>query len=107
MLTRFTILTGTWLRYGVQTRTCNDLEKADVRLWSRVYCKGNRFNIKQATLLNLLIPHRSEQEDFHYALLEFIRQKLGKWYWKRRQDALSLTTEHSGVLNTCLLFEKR
>ncbi|CAN6855052.1 unnamed protein product, partial [Brassica oleracea] len=28
-------------------------------------------------------------------LLEFIREKLGKWYWKRREDALSLTSKHS------------
>ncbi|KAF3596482.1 hypothetical protein DY000_02024399 [Brassica cretica] len=28
-------------------------------------------------------------------LLEFIREKLGKWFWKRREDALSLPTQHS------------
>ncbi|KAF2544587.1 hypothetical protein F2Q68_00030022 [Brassica cretica] len=27
-------------------------------------------------------------------LLEFIREKLGKWFWKRREDALSLPTQH-------------
>ncbi|KAF3493404.1 hypothetical protein DY000_02056439 [Brassica cretica] len=28
-------------------------------------------------------------------LLEFIREKLGKWFWKRRKDALSIPTQHS------------
>ncbi|KAF2613427.1 hypothetical protein F2Q70_00013513 [Brassica cretica] len=40
------------------------LEDADVSLWSRVHCQGDK-------------------------------EKLRRWYWKRRGDALSLTTQHS------------
>jgi len=89
-------------RYMAEIRSANPelatyLEKADVRLWSRVYCKGNRFNIKTSNIAESINSALKRARGFPITfLLEFIRQKLGKWYWKRRQDALSLTTEHSG-----------
>ncbi|XP_056866447.1 uncharacterized protein LOC130512453 [Raphanus sativus] len=88
-------------RYMAEIRSANPelatyLEKADAKLWSRVYCKGNRFNIKTSNIAESINSALKRARGFPIPfLLEFIRQKLGKWYWKRRQDALSLPTVHS------------
>ncbi|XP_018458789.1 uncharacterized protein LOC108829677 [Raphanus sativus] len=72
------------------------LEDADVRLWSQVHCHGDTYNLKTSNIAesinSALKPARGFSISF---LLEFIREKLGKWCWKRREDALSLTSEHS------------
>ena len=88
-------------RYMAEIRSANPelatyLENADASLWSRVYCKGNMYNIKTSNIAESINSALKRARGFPIPfLLEFIRQKLGKWYWKRRQDALSLTTQHS------------
>ena len=88
-------------RYMHEIRSANPeqatyLENADMRLWSRVHCHGDRYNLKMSNIAesinSALKPARGFPISF---LLEFIREKLGKWYWKRREDALSLTSKHS------------
>src|SRR5690606_23596361 len=72
------------------------LEEADVRLWSRVYFEGDRYNIKTSNIVESINSALKKARGFPIQfLLEFIREKLGRWFWKRREDALSLTTEHS------------
>ena len=70
------------------------LEEAGMRLWSRVYCHGEMYNLKNISesINSALKPARGFPLTF---LLEFIKEKLGRWYWKRREDDMNLTTEHS------------
>ena len=67
-----------------------------MRLWSRVHCHGEMYNLKTSNISesinSALKPARGFPITF---LLEFIREKLGRWYWKRREDDMNLTTEHS------------
>lgn len=76
-------------RYMDETRSANPelttyLEEADVGLWSRVHCHGERYNLKTSNIAesinSALKPSRGFPITF---LLEFIREKLGRWYWKR------------------------
>src|SRR5690606_21457278 len=72
------------------------LENADVTLWSRVYYQRDRYNIKTSNIAESINSALKRARGFPIQfLLEFIREKLGKWSWKRREDALSLTTQNS------------
>ncbi|KAF3502606.1 hypothetical protein F2Q69_00043869 [Brassica cretica] len=72
------------------------LENADVSLWSRVYCQGDRYNIKTSNIAKSINSALKRARRFPIQFqLEFIREKLGKWFWKRIEDALSLPTQHS------------
>ncbi|XP_018473887.2 uncharacterized protein LOC108845122 [Raphanus sativus] len=88
-------------RYMEEIRSANPalatyLEKADVRLWSRVHCHGDMYNLKTSNIAESINSALKPARGFPiYFLLEFIREKVGRWYWKRREDALTLTCEHS------------
>ncbi|XP_013633215.1 PREDICTED: uncharacterized protein LOC106338890 [Brassica oleracea var. oleracea] len=88
-------------RYMDEIRSANPdladyLEEADVTLWSRVHCQGDRYNLKTSNIAESINSALKRARGFPIQfLLEFIREKLGRWYWKRRGDALSLTTQHS------------
>jgi len=88
-------------RYMAEIRSANPdlatyLENADVSLWSRVYCQGDMYNIKTSNIAESINSALKRARGFPVQfLLEFIREKLGKWFWKRREDALSLPTQHS------------
>ncbi|KAF3543873.1 hypothetical protein DY000_02005565 [Brassica cretica] len=72
------------------------LENADVSLWSRVYCQGDMYNIKTSNIAESINSALKRARGFPVQfLLEFIREKLGKWFWKMREGALSLPTQHS------------
>ncbi|KAL0732670.1 hypothetical protein Bca4012_008879 [Brassica carinata] len=100
-------------RYMDEIRSINPnlakyLEDADVSLWSRVHFQGDRYNIKTSNIAesinSALKPARGFPISF---LLEFIREKLGRWFFKRREDALSLTSQHSrGVENLLAIREE-
>ena len=96
-------------RYMDEIRSANPelatyLENADVTLWSRVHCQGDRYNIKTSNIAESINSALKRARGFpiHF-LLEFIRDKLSRWFWKRREDALSLTTQHSrgGLILAC------
>ncbi|KAF2553740.1 hypothetical protein F2Q68_00034057 [Brassica cretica] len=72
------------------------LENADVTLWLRVHFQEDRYNIKTSNIAESINSALKRARGFpiHF-LLEFIRDKLSRWFWKRREDALSLTTQHS------------
>nr|VDD61419.1 unnamed protein product [Brassica oleracea] len=72
------------------------LEDVDVSLWSRVHCQGDRHNLKTSNIAESINSALKRARGFPIQfLLEFIREKLGRWYWKKRGDALSLTTQNS------------
>ncbi|CAA7040579.1 unnamed protein product [Microthlaspi erraticum] len=72
------------------------LEKADPKLWSRVHFEGDRYNIKTSNIAESINSAVKKAKGLPIPrLLEFIREKLGRWFSKRREDALSLTTIHS------------
>ncbi|CAA7057065.1 unnamed protein product [Microthlaspi erraticum] len=72
------------------------LESADPKLWSRVHFEGNRYNIKTSNIAESINSAVKKPKGLPIPrLLEFIREKLGRWFSKRREDALSLTTRHS------------
>ncbi|XP_033134292.1 uncharacterized protein LOC117127751 [Brassica rapa] len=88
-------------RYMAEIRSANPdlatyLENADVSLWSRVFCQGDMCNIKTSNIAESINSALKRARGFTVQFqLEFIREKLGKWFWKRREDALSLPTQHS------------
>ncbi|XP_056860182.1 uncharacterized protein LOC108845025 [Raphanus sativus] len=88
-------------RYMAEIRSANPdfatyLVNADVSLWSRVYCTGDRYNIKTRNIAESINSALKRARGFPIDfLLEFIREKLGRWFWKRRDDALSLPTQNS------------
>ena len=88
-------------RYMAEIHSANPdlheyLVEADVRLWSRVHFHGDRYNLKTSNIAESINSALKRARGFPIQfLLEFIREKLGRWYWKRRGDALSLTTQHS------------
>ncbi|XP_010507295.1 PREDICTED: uncharacterized protein LOC104783890 [Camelina sativa] len=72
------------------------LNEADPALWSRVYCPGDRYNIKTSNIAESINSMLKKAKGYPITyLIEFITKKLGRWYWKRREDALSLTTTFS------------
>ncbi|CAA7047618.1 unnamed protein product [Microthlaspi erraticum] len=72
------------------------LETADPKLWSRVHFEGDRYNIKTSNIAESINSAVKKAKGLPIPrLLEFIREKLGRWFSKRREDALSLTTRHS------------
>ncbi|CAA7015810.1 unnamed protein product [Microthlaspi erraticum] len=71
-------------------------KKADPKLWSRVHFEGDRYNIKTSNIAESINSAVKKAKGLPIPrLLEFIREKLGRWFSKRREDALSLTTIHS------------
>ncbi|KAF3589612.1 hypothetical protein F2Q69_00029445 [Brassica cretica] len=72
------------------------LENAEVTLWSRVHCQGEWYNIKTSNIAESINSALKRGRGFPIQfLLEFIRDKLSRWFWRRREDVLSLTTQHS------------
>ncbi|CAA7045255.1 unnamed protein product [Microthlaspi erraticum] len=72
------------------------LEGADPKLWSRVHFPGDRYNIKTSNIAESINAAVKKAKGFPIPfLLEFIREKFGSWFSKRREDALSLTTKYS------------
>ncbi|CAA7049310.1 unnamed protein product [Microthlaspi erraticum] len=72
------------------------LEEADPKLWSRVHFPGDRYNIKTSNIAESINSAVKKAKGYPIPKLwEFIREKLGRWFTKRREDALSLTTTHS------------
>ncbi|CAA7017279.1 unnamed protein product [Microthlaspi erraticum] len=74
----------------------NYLELADPKLWSRVHFPGDRYNIKTSNIAESINSALKRAKGFPIPyLLQFIREKLGVWFAKRREDALSLQTPYS------------
>lgn len=72
------------------------LEEAGPQLWSRVHFPGDRYNIKTSNIAESINAAVKKAKGFPIPmLLEFIREKLGRWFNSRRDDALRLTTAHS------------
>ncbi|CAA7018917.1 unnamed protein product [Microthlaspi erraticum] len=72
------------------------LEEADPKLWSRVHFPGDRYNIKTSNIAESINSAVKKAKGYPIPkLLEFIREKLGIWFTKRGEDAMSLTTTHS------------
>ncbi|ESQ38571.1 hypothetical protein EUTSA_v10029364mg [Eutrema salsugineum] len=72
------------------------LEQADVSLWSRVHFVGDRYNIKTSNVAESINVALKKARGYPISfLLDFIREKLGRWFLKRREDALSLTTHNT------------
>ncbi|XP_013617676.1 PREDICTED: uncharacterized protein LOC106324212 [Brassica oleracea var. oleracea] len=84
------------------------LENADVSLWSRVHFQGDRYNIKTSNIAESINSALKPAKGFPISfLLEFIREKLGRWFFIRREDALSLTSHHSrGIENLLAIREE-
>nr|VDD55179.1 unnamed protein product [Brassica oleracea] len=60
------------------------------------FVKGRHVQFKKSNIAESINSALKRARGFHIQfLLEFIREKLGRWYWKRRGDALSLTTQYS------------
>ena len=58
-----------------------DLVDADVTLWSRVHCQGDMYNLKTSNIAESINSAMKRERGFHVQfLLEFIREKLGRWY---------------------------
>ncbi|XP_024014021.1 uncharacterized protein LOC112088098 [Eutrema salsugineum] len=72
------------------------LEEADVSLWSRVHFVGDRYNIKTSNVAESINAALKKARGYPISfLLDFIREKLGRWFLKRREDVLSLTTHNT------------
>ncbi|XP_024009982.1 uncharacterized protein LOC112085172 [Eutrema salsugineum] len=72
------------------------LEEADVSLWSRVHFVGDRYNIKTSNIAESINAALKKARGYPISFfLDFIREKLGWWFLKRREDALSLTTHNT------------
>lgn len=100
-------------RYMDEIRSINPnlatyLENADVSLWSRVHFQGDRYNIKTSNIAESINSALKPAKGFPISfLLEFIREKLGRWFFIRREDALNLTSHHSrGVENLLAIREE-
>ncbi|XP_013751514.1 uncharacterized protein LOC106453858 [Brassica napus] len=101
-------------RYMDEIRSINPnletyLENADVSLWSRIQFQGDIYNIKTSNIAESINSALKPAKGFPVSfLLEFIREKLGRWFFKRREDALSLTSHHNrGVENVLAIREER
>ncbi|XP_013608307.1 PREDICTED: uncharacterized protein LOC106315083 [Brassica oleracea var. oleracea] len=100
-------------RYMDEIRSINSniatyLENADVSLWARVHFQGDIYNIKTSNIAESINSALKPAKGFPTSfLLEFIREKLGRWFFKRREDALSFTSQHSrGVENLLAIREE-
>ena len=100
-------------RYMDEIRSINPnlatyLENADVSLWSRVHFQGDIYNIKTSNIAESINSALKPAKGFPISfLLEFIREKLGRWFFIRREDALNLTSHHSrGVENLLAIREE-
>ncbi|XP_024007700.1 uncharacterized protein LOC112083867 [Eutrema salsugineum] len=72
------------------------LEEAGIQLWSRVHFPGDRYNIKTSNIAESINSALKRARGFSIVfLLEYLRAKLKKWFCKRREDALSLPTNHT------------
>ncbi|ESQ50671.1 hypothetical protein EUTSA_v10023136mg [Eutrema salsugineum] len=72
------------------------LEEADVSLWSRVHFVGDRYNIKTSNVAESINAALKKAHGYPISfLLDFIRDKLGWWFLKRRENALNLTTHNT------------
>ncbi|XP_024016346.1 uncharacterized protein LOC112089821 [Eutrema salsugineum] len=72
------------------------LEEAGIQLWSRVHFPGDKYNIKTRNIAESINSALKRARGFPIVfLLEYLRAKLTKWFCKRREDALSLPTNHT------------
>ncbi|XP_010495584.1 PREDICTED: uncharacterized protein LOC104772697 [Camelina sativa] len=56
----------------------------------------DRYNIKTSNIAESIKSMLKKAKGYPITyLIEFITKKLGRWYWKRREDALNLTTTFS------------
>ena len=100
-------------RYMDEIRSINPnlatyLENVEVSLWSRVHFQCDKYNIKTSNIAKSINSTLKPAKGFpNTFLLEFIHEKLGRWLFKRREDALSLTSQHSrGVENLLAIREE-
>ncbi|XP_048613384.1 uncharacterized protein LOC125587222 [Brassica napus] len=83
------------------------LENAYILLWSQVHFQGDKYNIKTSNIAESINFTLKPAKGFPISfLLEFIREKLGRWFFKRREDALSLTSHHSRGVENLLAIRK-
>ncbi|XP_024010238.1 uncharacterized protein LOC112085269 [Eutrema salsugineum] len=88
-------------RYMVELRQIKPeladyLEEADVSLWSRIHYVGDRYNIKTSNVAESINAALKKARGYPISfVLDFIREKLGRWFLKHREDALSLTTHNT------------
>ncbi|CAA7025722.1 unnamed protein product [Microthlaspi erraticum] len=74
----------------------NYLEETDPKLWFRIHFSGDRYNIKTSNITESINSALKRAKGFPIPyLLQFIREKLGIWFTKRREDTLSLQTPYS------------
>ncbi|ESQ47086.1 hypothetical protein EUTSA_v10028145mg, partial [Eutrema salsugineum] len=72
------------------------LEETDISLWSRVHFVGDRYYIKTINVAESINVALKKACGYPISfLLDFIRENLGRWFLKRREDALSLTTHNT------------
>ncbi|KAG7566373.1 Zinc finger SWIM-type [Arabidopsis suecica] len=69
------------------------LDRADVRLWTRVHFPGDRYNLLTSNIAESMNNVMSHARSFPITqLLEEIRSMMTKWFSDRRSDALKMTT---------------
>ncbi|XP_048613358.1 uncharacterized protein LOC125587203 [Brassica napus] len=70
--------------------------------------RSDIYNIKTSKIAKSINSALKPAKGFPVSfLLEFIREKLGRWFFKRREDALSLTSHHNrGVENLLAIREE-
>ncbi|KAG7548217.1 Zinc finger SWIM-type [Arabidopsis suecica] len=71
----------------------NYLERADVRLWTRVHFPGDRYNLLTSNIAESMNNVMSHARSFPIVqLLDEVRSMMTRWFSERRNDALKLTT---------------
>ena len=69
------------------------LQRADVRLWTRVHFPGERYNLMTTNIvesMNRALSHARGQNIVR--ILESIRVMMTRWFAERREDARSQPT---------------
>lgn len=69
------------------------LQRADVRMWSRVHFPGDRYNLTTTNIAESMNKVLSKARSFPIVrLLESIRSMMTRWFAERREDARSMKT---------------
>lgn len=69
------------------------LERADVRLWTRVHFPGDRYNLLTSNIAESMNNVLSQTRNFPIVqLLEVVRSMMTRWFSERRTDAMKMHT---------------
>ncbi|XP_013694559.1 protein FAR1-RELATED SEQUENCE 6-like [Brassica napus] len=69
------------------------LEKADVRLWSRAFFQGDRYDIMTSNIVESINKVLKDAREYPIAFfLDEVRKVISRWFMERREHAMSLQT---------------